>query len=397
MGVKIREKTKGSGVWWIFIDHRGKRKAKKVGRDKKLARDVARKIEAKLTLNELGLLNEVKPEAPKFSEYAEIFLATYSKLHHKETTVDSYRSSLKNHILPVFGQMHLDEITRKDIKDFIFKKQHEGLAANTVRIARAYISSVFTQAVDDEIISINPAANTGRYIKKRESRDHIKPLTWEEKDIFEKTAQDEYPRHFPLLLCALRTGMREGELIALKPGDIDFKGGFIEVRRNCVNGRISTPKNGKTRRVEISDQLSRVLKSYLIERKKETLKKGWREPSEWLFYNEKGGMVNPTNLRNRVFNKILEKAGLRRIRFHDLRHTYATLRIQTGHNIADVRDQMGHHSIKVTVDTYYHYLPGTGNREVNDLDQKTAPIRNLSATSHENPNEKGVAKTANPL
>jgi integrase len=116
-----------------------------------------------------------------------------------------------------------------------------------------------------------------------------------------------------------------------------------------------------------------------------------------LFYNEKGGMVNPANLRNRVFNKILEKAGLRRIRFHDLRHTYATLRIQTGHNIADVRDQLGHHSIQVTVDTYYHYLPGAGNREVNDLDQKTAPIRNLYATRHGNLNEKGVAKTANPL
>jgi integrase len=70
--------------------------------------------------------------------------------------------------------------------------------------------------------------------------------------------------------------MREGELIALKPGDIDFQGGFIEIRRNCVNGKISTPKIGKTRRVQMTDQLSRVLGSHLIERKKETLKKGWR-------------------------------------------------------------------------------------------------------------------------
>ena len=183
-----------------------------------------------------------------------------------------------------------------------------------------------------------------------------------------KTIKDHFPRFYPLYLTDLRTGLRMGELIALKPGDIDFNNNFIEIRRNCVRGRIDTPKSGKVRRVDMSKELSHVLKSYLAERKKETLKKGWKEPPEWLFYNRAGNLLDINHLRRRVFYKILEKAKMRRIRMHDLRHTYATLRIQSGHNIADVSKQLGHHSINITVDTYYHWMPGNKKSEVNQLD-----------------------------
>ena len=217
------------------------------------------------------------------------------------------------------------------------------------------------------------------------------------KTLFEEAIKDYFPRYYPFFLCALRTGLREGELIALKPGDVDFNGGFIEVKRNCVRGIVSTPKNGKTRRVDMSEQLAEVLKAHLTNRKKEALRKGWKRQPDWLFYNEDGGMIDISNLRKRVFYKCLEMAKLRRIRLHDLRHTYATLRIQADHNLADVSKQLGHHSIRITVDTYYHWIPGVNSSEVNELDLKTAPIRNLSATSHEKPNKKGIANPANPL
>jgi integrase len=74
------------------------------------------------------------------------------------------------------------------------------------------------------------------------------------------------------------------------------------------------------------------------------------------------------NWRNRVFNKTLKKAGMRRIRIHDIRHSYATIRIQAGHNIADVSNQLGHHSIKFTMDVYYHWIPGKQKSEVDSLD-----------------------------
>jgi len=86
-------------------------------------------------------------------------------------------------------------------------------------------------------------------------------------------------------------------------------------------------------------------------------------------------MIDVANLRKRVFYKCLEKAKRRRIRPHDFRKAYATLRIQAGHNIADVRRQLGHRSIRIAVDTSYHWMPGSKNHEVNELDGKSAPIR----------------------
>ncbi|MGB2927408.1 MAG: site-specific integrase [Desulfobacterales bacterium] len=397
MGVKVRQKTKGKGnPWWVFITHNGKRTSRKVG-DKKAAEAVANTIRAKLQLGEFGFDEKKVKSIPTFKLFAEGFMDTYSAMNHKKSTQDSYRSVLDLHLYPFFEDMSLDHIRRKDVKDFLYQKQQEGLSPGTVRIIKAYLSCILTQAVDDELILANPAARTGRYIQKQEGNAQTKPLTWDETTLFEKEMQNRYPSYYPFFLCALRTGMREGELIALKPGDIDFNGGFIEVERNCVRGEITTPKNGKTRMVDMSTQLARVLKSHITNRKKDALKKGWGEPPEWLFYNENGGMVDPSNLRKRIFYKCLEKAGLRRTRIHDLRHTYATLRIQAGHNIADVSKQLGHHSIKITIDTYYHWIPGSNKSEVDQLDSKTAPICTLSAPSHDNSTKKGAANLANPL
>jgi integrase len=167
--------------------------------------------------------------------------------------------------------------------------------------------------LSDEIISTHPALRTGKLTKGGVQPKRINPFTWEEKDLFEKTLKEHFPRYYPFFLTALRTGLRLGELIALKPGDLDFNGRFIEVRRNFGKGHLTSPKNGKSRRVDMSEELSETLKSYLVEMKKDTLRHGWKEPPEWLFCNEEGKRLDEGNLRRRVFYKVLEKAGLRHI------------------------------------------------------------------------------------
>ena len=202
------------------------------------------------------------------------------------------------------------------------------------------------------------------------------------------TAQHYTPREYPLFLCALRTGMRLGELLGLQWGDIDFQGRFIEVRRNRVAGRTTTPKNGKTRRVDMSMQLTQVLRALLTARKTEALQRGWKHVPDWVFCTEEGSPLDGDNLRHRVFYKVLAKAGLRRIRLHDLRHTFASLLIQNGESLAYVRDQLGHSSIQVTVDTYRHLIPGANRQAVDRLDDAT--ICNPHATR----NDKGVTASA---
>ena len=100
--------------------------------------------------------------------------------------------------------------------------------------------------------------------------------------------QAHYPRHYAFFFCALRTGMRLGELLALEWGDIDFLGGFIEVRRSFTHGRYTTPKNGKTRRIDMSPQLAETLKELRTERKREALARGWKEVPELIFVENTG-------------------------------------------------------------------------------------------------------------
>jgi integrase len=162
--------------------------------------------------------------------------------------------------------------------------------------------------------------------------------------------------------------MRLGEAQALKWEDIDFHGSFIEVRRNLRNGRLGTPKSGKGRRVDMSRQLKETLLALLEARKEEAWRKGWEAVPEWVFCGDDGNPLPASSLHHIVFYPALHRARLRRIRIHDLRHTFASLLIQQGESLAYIRDQLGHHSIKITVDTYGHLIPGGNRQAVDRLD-----------------------------
>jgi integrase len=357
--------------YWVFINHQGKRKAKKVG-DKKTAEAIAAKIREKLKLGELKIGEEKKHIL--FKDYANEWFKKHVKIFCKYSTMKGYEICLNKHILPFFGSTTIDQIRRKDIKEFMFS---EGLSPGTVRNIKACLSGIFTSAVEDELVVGNPVARLGKQInkmiKKKDPKRDINPFSREEVQLFLKTAEGYCIKYHPVFLCAVRSGLRESEVIGLQPCDLDFNDRFIEVRRSIVRGRITTPKNGKSRRVDMSLQLADVLRAHLHETKKETLKKGWKEPPQWLFYNDKGEPLDPNNLRKRYFYKCLEKAGLRRIRFHDLRHTFASLLISQGESLAYVRDQLGHHSIQVTVDIYGHLVPGANRDAVDKLDDMPQP------------------------
>jgi integrase len=174
--------------------------------------------------------------------------------------------------------------------------------------------------------------------------------------------------------------MRIGELLGLEWGDIDFNSLFIKVQRAQVRGVIGPPKNGRSRRVDMSLQLADVLAALRTERRKEALRQGQPEIGERVFLTERDARIDLDHFRRRVFHLCLEKAGLRHLRIHDLRHTYASLLIAQKESLAYIRDQLGHGSIKITVDTYGHLVPGSNRAAVDQLDD-AQPIRNPGATS----------------
>ena len=371
MGVVIRQKMKGKGQpWWVFISHDGKRTSRKVG-DKKAAEAVASEISAQLQLGQF----DFKPHrtVPTFGVYAKSWLETTvtEANDYKPSTIKDYEILLEKHINPEFEDLTITEINRGKIKTFLLGKLNEGYSRSTVSHMKDVISGILTTAMDDELIQANPALGLKGILKKKSKpEDEIDPLTDAELNLLLKTVY-ESPKlkdHFCLFLLLARTGMRIGEALALQWGDIDFNGRFIHVRRSVVRGVVSTPKSGKSRRVDMSLQLTEALKIHESESKKKGMAFGFGGLPEFVFTNETGNIIDKDNWRRRVFNKALKDSKLRTIRIHDLRHTYATLRIAKGDNIADVSGQLGHHSVKLTLDVYTHWIPGEKKGEVDGLD-----------------------------
>ncbi len=363
MGVTVREKVEGSGIYWVFIAHQGRRTSRKVG-DCKAAREAARKIQARLTLGKGAFGEKAKLPAPTLEQYFKRFEKSY-RATLKPKTWASYEGSMRIHVLPKFGQLCLDEVTRPKMKEFVAELVEKGLARDSIRLILAALGIIYNQAVEDKVVSENPAQRLGTFYRQAPAKhEEITPLTEEESLLFLGTTLKYEPKRYPLFLCALHTGMRSGEVAGLQWPDVDWHGKFLEVRRQVVLGEVTSlkTKNGR-RRVDLSDDLLEALSNLRRRMQEEAMKKGKNEIPKWVFANHKGNFLAMNNVKRRYFKKVLHKAGLRDIRFHDLRHTFASQLLCNGANILYVSKQLGHANPQITMKIYSHWIPNDNQRE----------------------------------
>lgn len=387
MAVTVRQKRKGKGQpWHVFIHQEGIIRSRMIG-DKRAAEAVASALRRKIAAGEFKLEMEAK-KAPEFSEYAQRYLEGYAKVACKRNTWEGYETIIDKHLNPAWKGKRLDQITRAEVKQLILAKQQEGFSPKTVENIKALISGIFTHAYEDEILAVNPALKLGRFISKHDRKKDIRPLTREQATAVLKKAEEHFPDYHPLLLCAFRTGMRLGELLGLAWEDIDFASNTIEVRRAYTHGRFETPKSRKSRVVDMSDQLKQTLlahRSRLVQSyggRQPACEVPGRRPGEKLavhlaFPSETGGPLDGDNFRKRVFYRVIELADVPQIRFHDIRHTFASLLLQQGESLHYVKEQMGHASIQTTVDVYGHLVPGSNRNAVNRLDDPAEPTMKI--------------------
>jgi len=372
VGVKVRI---WKGAWWLFIDHRGKRKAKRVGVGKegrKAALAAAEQIQARLALGDLSPLERPEPPTP-FEPYARRWLRETVTPYRKPRTAEFYRGLLEHHLFPVFGAEPLTAITRARIRELIAAKTQAGLSRLSVRNLVAALRAIFNQAVEDGLLAVNPATRFGRYLQHRQdARAAVAVLTEEEVARLFAAAARWYPEHEVLVRLLFLTGLREGEAFGLQWGDLDLAGGFLEVRRtvDVRGGRwlVVPPKSGRSRRVDLPELLRATLAGFKSLREAEAVVEG-REPSPWVFpaLQDPSKPLNASWFRRHVWYPLLAKAELRQIRVHDARHTYASLLLQRGEPVGYVKEQLGHASIQMTVDLYGHFIPGANRAAVDRL------------------------------
>ena len=377
MGVKIREKPKGSGEWYVFIEHQGKRKAKRIGRDKKMAQQIAKQIEAKLTLKDTGLLQEAKV-FPTFKALAEEWLAVYVKTSKRSTTYVRYSGLLRMYLNPQIGDIPINEFRRVHVLQALRHIQSKGLSRSSIDQGKNVISGVVEYALDNEYLEVNPTNGTMKRLglSRKSDRQPITIFIYEEVDAILETCLKYEPKFYPLILAAFRTGMRLGELLALRWANVNWLQKYVQVESSWRNSKLTGTKTNKSRRVDLSDQLTAELKRLLTQRKEEALKIGKNEVVPIIFHTD-NTYTSQNSVRN-VWKRILIKAGLNHRKFHTCRHTFASFMLSSMVPIAYTSKMMGHNSIQMTVDIYGHLLPDQNNSAVNTLDSATN--RNPAAT-----------------
>lgn len=358
MGVKVREHPPKSGIYYIKIDHNGKRKSKKIGRDKREANRIAKRLEAKLAAGDLRI---DKPKTPTFKQYAEEWLK--SPQNWKESTREGHAINVRNHAYPRIGHLPLDQIGKREVRtmlDDLLKrggKKKKGLAPKTVKCIQSVVSGVLDAAAEDDLIERNIVQDVKAKGGNGKKKVEPKPLMAVEAIALLEKAEGT-PYH-PIILCALTTGLRLGEIEELRWKDVDLEERVIEVKRSHRKNRVTDTKNHHNRRVDVPQHLAQVLRELKVQCKEELWKK---EIEEELVFKR-----FPRSTLGGSYHQLLKDANLKRRRFHDLRHSYATLRLLKGDNIIDVSKQLGHSSIEITVDTYGHWVPGTFKSEVDEL------------------------------
>jgi integrase len=287
----------------------------------------------------------------------------------KPSTIRSYQSNLDSHIEPFFGARQLAEVTLASVQEFIKAPLGKGLSPKTIGNVIVILKEMFKHAVQWGHLDANPV----QYVERPRGEDKEMDVLTPEEIRRLLDAQEEPLR--TLLLTAVLTGMRQGELFGLQWEDIDFARHQVHVRRSLWHGTLGTPKSRRSRRaIDMPPTLEQALKQLSTTRR-----------SEFVFCSERGTPLDADNFRHREFPAALQRAELRRIRFHDLRHTYTSLLIAHGAHPKYIQAQLGHASIQTTLDRYGHLMPQLHQAEAQKLDQlvfgqqAAPPARRLQA------------------
>ena len=348
-------------VYGIFYRVGTKQIFKTVGPNKKEAEAVLAK-----TVSEINNGTFYQAEEISLNDFIDKWLDEYAASRIKANTLYKYKNALDKHVRPGLGHQYLSKITQNDIRG-LMSKLIKIKSAKTCNNLLTMLKTIFKYARRWGYIRVSPTEDVDKYRVEREEMDFLRP---DEINLLLKHCQEPFKT---FVLTAVLTGMRKAELLGLQGGDIDWNSNTIFVKRSLKyryksksNGEKSwyfdTPKTKySVRAITMSPHLKEALEIHRITAP--------INEADLVFVNGAGSPLDPDNIIKREFQPALRMAGLRLVRFHDLRHTYTSLLIAQGENIKFIQSQLGHASIQTTMDRYGHILPNTNKGVGERLDK----------------------------
>jgi len=314
-------------------------------------------------------------ERQTVAQYLESWLETSARPRVRVTTYGGYERMIRLHVVPGIGKVRLARLTPQTLSHLYGGLAVNGLSPKSVRLVHAVLHRAFKQAVRWRLINVNPADAVDA---PRTERKEFHALDAEETARLLEAARAD--RLHGVYVLAVTCGMRQGELLGLRWADVDLDKGALAVRQQVMRiggeWRFSEPKTKAGRRVIT---LPAVAVSALREHRRRQAEERLRVGPEWhdnglVFTNRIGNPIEKQNLMRRSFWPLLDRAALPRIRFHDLRHTAATLLLAEGLHPKVVQERLGHSTIAVTMDVYSH-VGMTLQREAADTLDRLFAVR----------------------
>ena len=334
----------------------------------KTRKEAAEKLTAAMADASKGITNDGGPRT--VGAFLTSWLENSVRGSVRKSTYDRNESLCRVHLIPALGRKKLKTLGAADVAGFYRSRLDSGCSAASVRKMHETLHKALKQAVRWGYMTKNPADDVDT---PRVHTEEVHPLTRDEARRFLKVVRGD--RLEALYVVALHTGLRQGELLALRWEDVDIEEKTLRVRRTITKdgGKllIGPTKTAKGRRtVKLTRDAAEALREHLSRQLEEIDGLGdLFEDNGFVFCTAKGTLINPSNLRKRSFAPLLVRAGLPHMTFHQLRHTAATILLLKNVNPKIVSEMLGHASIAITLDTYSHVLPNMQDSAVAAMEE----------------------------
>ncbi|QHZ55773.1 site-specific integrase [Brevibacillus sp. NSP2.1] len=347
------------GAKWCFVLDLGKDETTGKRQQKWFSGFATKKEAEKAMAEKITEINQgtfIEPSKEMFASFLTSWLEN-KKMSVRSSTFRNYEWLINNHILPHLGKYELSKLNPMHIESFYrkLKKDESALSDEVISKIHTIINAVLTRAHERGFVAKNVAklVDKPRFSKK-------KMEVWNEKEVLQFLDVAREDRLYIAFFLAITTGMRRGEILGLRWKDIDFENGEISVQQTLSNkgDELQEPKTKSAQRsIALPEQTVAELKKHKRRIAQEKLlARSVYQDNDLVVCTSVGTKVLPRNLI-RTYYRLLKKADVPKIRFHDLRHSHATLLLKKGVHPKIAQERLGHANIRITLDTYSHVLP----------------------------------------